>query len=398
MKLSLASSSGHGLTPEIEQAIGDCLSALERGAIAEATAALGRLLAANTRLFPRSWLERTIAALGQNAWGGLSEPFASSEFVGPGGHFLIVAPYAVMRQARTTVDIMAIVGRLIPFAAPSIAELEAACRERFGALNQKMTPVLAYERLASRGLTGHSAGEAFLVPDRWGIPNSAAGPAINDLTEQRRRFAEHGARCLRRIWDEETAEFLIAPLISRESDANRSLEYQIHDAGHAAGMGFGRKVTEELLPTFWNCGVEEWRADGVAFDFAASCLDRATVARIIKVNIAVRLALDAHRNGGLDRDADVCASLLTLDRLLESGLVTIRGGRLAFRNCSDDSLFLATEPHREDAIRLTRDELLLEHGTGLLRLHGSIRVGRASERIFRGLVVEPCAEVYSDLP
>lgn len=84
VKLSLASSSGHGLTPEIEQAIGDCLSALERGAIAEATAALGRLLAANTRLFPRSWLERTIAALGQNAWGGLSEPFASSEFVGPG--------------------------------------------------------------------------------------------------------------------------------------------------------------------------------------------------------------------------------------------------------------------------------------------------------------------------
>jgi hypothetical protein len=362
-------------------------------------ARLGLLdLAATSRRLPRQWLLQSAEGLDKRNWDLLSEGFTTRRFAGNEGHFLIVAPSSVVRQTVRITRLTALFGRLVPFNAPPLSLFAEACQQRIGPLRENIGLVLPFYRFAGCGNAGTEETEAFIVPNSWQFRDSQLGPALNDMTEQRRRLREGGRTCIRRIWDADTADCLLDALDPEETGVqNWSLEYQCHDVGHAAGMGFHRKLAIDLFATYWYGGVEEWRADGVSLELAEAVLTPESRWTVFRVNLAVRLALDAHRGGGLDRDADVCAALLTLDRLLDSGAVQVRAGRLRLSDLSPGGYHRLTAAHRHDAISLTRAELDLQYPSGACRLFGAIKFSRSSEALLRGMVLEPCADVYRNL-
>jgi hypothetical protein len=352
-------------------------------------------LARESNKFPQQWLLDTAKALKTGDWNLISNGFIYQEFMGKDGYFLIIAPYTVRRETRENTKLTAIFGRVIPIVSPSLATLEYTIHERIGVLHQPIPLILPYERIAACGNANSEQGEAFVVPNGWAFLNSFKGPALNDMTEQRRRFLNSGKECLRRIWEPESGKLFLAALEDETiGTRNRHLEYQFHDAGHASGLGLDRKIQENLFPTYWYACVEEWRSDGVEFELAQTTLSTEEAAQVVAVNLCVRLALDAHRRGGIDRDGDVCASLLTFDRLFESGEIDIKNGRLCLREPSHKGLLRSVEPHRQEAVRLTQQELKLDYSTGLLRLYGSVKYNTMTEKLFKWLVVERCQEMY----
>ena len=82
-------------------------------------------------------------------------------------------------------------------------------------------------------------GEAFLVPDGWVLPGAQSGPALNNMSAQKRRFEQSSERTLTTIFAPDSAELMLVPL---KDALNGTLlmhrEFQYHEAGHAAGMGF----------------------------------------------------------------------------------------------------------------------------------------------------------------
>jgi hypothetical protein len=357
-----------------------------------------RQLSETTTEFPSAWLAAMAAALDDGDWSRLSQAFAEQRFIGKDGFFLFIAPFSVMRQTVRTTVLTAIFGRMIEFERPTMDAFAEACRTRVGPLREPIASVRPFYRLAACGQVGSEGAEAFVVPNNWEFADSQLGPALNDMTEQRRRFREGGRACIRRIWDADSADYLLEVLESEEEGVqNWSLEYQCHDAGHAAGIGFHRKLRQRMFETYWYGGVEEWRADGISIELAAATLSPELCSKVIRVNLAVRLALDAHRRGGIDRDADVCAALLSFDRLLESGGVDVRGGRLRLNDLSPSGALRMVAAHRYDALKLTRAELGLEYDSGVFRLYGSVRHSRTGEALFKGMVLEPCAEYYRNL-
>lgn len=361
----------------------------------ETTTALLYQLAFESRELPRRWLLDTAKALETGDWDILSDSFVAQKFVGRDGYFLIIAPYTIRRELIKSTKLTAIFGRVISVVSPPIERLEYIICEHIGALRQSIPLVVPYERIAACGNVGSEQGEAFVVPNNWDFANSFKGPALNDMTEQQRRFLDSGRECLRRIWEPDSAELLITALENEIiGTRNRHLEYEFHDAGHATGLGIDNKVQENLFPTYWYASVEEWRADGVEFDLASRVLSTEEAGQVVAVNLCVRLALDAHRRGGMDKDADVCASLLTFDRLFESGEVDVKNGRLCLRDVSYKGLLIAVEPHRCEAVHLTQQELKLDYPTGIFRLYGSVKYNQMTEKLFKWLVVERCQEVY----
>ena len=279
------------------------------------------------------------------------------------------------------------------------AVLEHIICQGIGELHQKIPLILSYEKIAACGNVGSEHGEAFVVANNWNFIDSFKGPSLIDITEQGRRFFDSGKECIRRIFEPNTAKLLLSALEGNKvtSTYNRHLEYQLHDAGHATGLGIDRKIQEKLFSSYWFASVEEWRADGVEFYLAVNSLSTEEAAKVVAVNLCVRLALDAHRRGGMDKDGDVCASLLTFDRLLESGKIKIDNGCLSLCNLSYKSLLEAIEPHQLEAVNLTRRELDLDYPTGLFRLYGSLKCSKTAEKLFQWLVVERCQKVYSVL-
>jgi len=258
--------------------------------------------------------------------------------------------------------------------------------------------VLPVRRYASIGTLAGEAGEAFVVPNEWGWPDSADGPALNDMREQRRRFQAAGRECIRRIFTEPGASLLLNAIEGEDAGIEvQQREYAMHDIGHASGIGLRRKLADGLLSTFWMRSVEEWRADGVAFELAARTGSQEAAGKLVAANLCVRLGIDAQRGGGIERDTDVNVSLLTFDRLLKAGAIRIVGRRLAFEESTWAGLARAVEVMRTDAVHLTREELRCEHLLGLHRLYGGLEVQPATLELFRGLVVDVCSGVYREL-
>ncbi len=358
-----------------------------------------RKLAEKSTDLPKQWLWDQADALETGNWSILSDGFIHHQFIGTNGYFLIIAPYRVRREGGASVKLTAILGRVIRVDGSRIEKLEALLCEEFGDLRQAITAIIPYEQLTACGNVGSESAEAFVVANNWEFPNSVRGPSLNNMTEQRRRFLDSGQECIRRIWEPESAELLLSPLVDKSFGTDyRNLEYQLHESGHAAGLGFEHKVQNKFFDSnYWNASVEESRADGIELELAARMLSPEEAGKIAAVNLCVRQALDAHRRGGLNRDADVGASLLNFARLWDSGEIGIKDRHLYLRDLSYQGLLRAVKPHREWAMGLTRKELALNYPTGLFRLYGSVEVNPAVEEIFNGLVVETCLGVFPEL-
>ena len=348
---------------------------------------------------PEAWLRATAAALRENDWSLLTEGFKKEEFLGTAGRFLIVAPYTVNREGSISSLLSAVYGSVMPH--QDLPDLDAAVFEMFHELRQPVTRILPILCDANCGHLGTEAGEAFIVPDGWEIPGSVEGPALNDMREQRRRFVESGSTCIQRIFAPETAELLLDVYRTpSEQMMVQHVEYQFHEAGHAAGVGLTRKFNDHLMPSWWHGAVEEWRSDGVAFELAGKMIGEERTGKLIASNFCTRFGVDAHRRGGADIDRDVAASLLTLDSALRPGGLCRENGKLALRDVSFRGLFRATESHRVNAVRLTRDEMAPGDEVpddGIRDKYRAIQIEPRSRRIFDDVVRGTCEGVYREL-
>ncbi|MFN6572319.1 DUF6014 family protein [Dendronalium sp. ChiSLP03b] len=378
------------LTKEIVQDI-------ERDEIARAIKKL-RQQAVNSGEIPSCWLLKTADALENNDWNILSEGFINKDFIGKNGYFLIIAPYKINRQSQPHVALSAIYGKLHDTQEPSIEQLENLCREKFGKLSQPVPRNYSFTEIASCGNINGESGEAFVVPYRWCFANSASGPVLNNASEQQRRFLGSSRECIQKIFEYETANFLLEPL---EDEINyeryRHADTQVHEAGHASGLGFDFKLKHKFFQNYTYAGTEEWRADSLGFEFAACALPAIEAGKLVAVNFCIRFGLDAHRLGGLEKDVDVHAGLLSLEHLFQNDAIYItKNGQLALRNLSYPGLLQAVELHRSQALSLTRRELNIKSPTGLFSLY-KIEVHPSIQSIFQGLVIERCQGIWAKL-
>jgi len=372
-------------------------AAITGGDHRRAAAMLRELASEHAALFHRDWLAATIEALHHNRYDALSRPFETGQFVGPAGHVLLVGPYTQRRGESNVTELSALLGQVIEHRATPdvVAALEAVQR---APLHQPVGAIVPIRGLAGCGTLGGEAGEAFVVPDAWGWPRASRGPAINDMAEQLRRFELVGRRCIERIFDADTAAFLLAPMDPEHGGEEvRHRSYELHDAGHASGLGLTRKVAHNLIPGFWYRAVEEWRADGMAFEVGARLLSERDAAFDLASNFCVRFGIDAHRPGGIDQDQDVACIALMLEGLLCGGALRISGGRLSLRELSHRALIEAFEVERHDTIVLTRQELAASHGTAVQRLYAQVEVHDSTLAILESQVRAPCRGLFAVL-
>jgi hypothetical protein len=346
---------------------------------------------------PVAFLERTANGLENGAWDFFSEAFAKQEFIGSAGEFLLIAPYTSRRLGNTATELSAIWAKVIP--QRSLPNPYPVIRDLFGELRQPLPVVLPLNVMASAGMIANEGGEAFIVPDGWPGVKSGNGPALNNMLEQRRRFIDSGGHCIRTIFEPRSAELLTGPLRSAPKAFRiQHCEYQMHDYGHACGLGLQRKLGAEVLSSAWYRGVEEWRSDGVGFELIARLMNVERSAEMIASNLCTRFGLDAQRRGGLDCDTDVLASLLTFHYLVQAKAIQIgRDGRqLAFSDPTPEGLLRAVELMRAEAVQLTRSEMERADPHAIWRLY-AIQVPRATEMLFEQYIVKPCGGIYLDL-
>ncbi|MFN6563896.1 MAG: DUF6014 family protein [Nostoc sp. ChiSLP01] len=370
---------------------------IEQNEIARSVKKL-RQQAANSRELPPAWLLKTADALEKNDWNILSEGFINKDFIGENGYFLIIAPYKINRQSQPHVALSAIYGKMHDIQEPSIEQLENLCREKFGKLGQAVPRNYSFTEIASCGNISGESGEAFIVPYRWCFANSASGAVLNNASEQRRRFLGSSRGCIKKIFEYETANFLLEPLEDEiNGERYRHADTQVHEAGHASGLGFDFKLKHKFFQNYTYGGTEEWRADSLGFEFAACTLPAIEAGKLVAVNFCIRFGLDAHRLGGLEKDVDVHAALLSLEHLFQNDAIYItKNNQLALRNLSYPGLLEAVELHRVQAANLTRRELNLKSPTGLFSLY-KIDIHPSTQSIFQALVIERCQGIWAKL-
>ena len=137
---------------------------------------------------PRPWLLNVAEALESNNWSLLSQDFINMNFIGKNGYFLMMAPYQINRKSQSQKTLSAIYGKVEDYSQPSIEQLENLVRRTFGTLNEPVPINLSFTEITSFGNTKDEEGEAFVVPVGWLFPDSVLGPALNNGTEQRKRF------------------------------------------------------------------------------------------------------------------------------------------------------------------------------------------------------------------
>ncbi|NEO30638.1 MAG: hypothetical protein F6K36_09445 [Symploca sp. SIO3C6] len=347
---------------------------------------------------PTAWLLNTADALENNDWSILSQGFINMDFIGRDGYFLIVAPYQINRQCTSEVTLSALYGKIHDNSYPSLEQLESLVQKKFGTLKQKVTRNLSFTEIASCGNVSGESGEAFIVPNGWAFPNSIYGPALNNAGEQKRRFLGSSYECIRKVFEPETANLLLAPLDDKvNSEYNRHVDTQVHEAGHASGLGFNFKDQQNFFQNYTYAGVEEWRADSLGFEFAAGILPAEQAGKLVAVNFCIRFGLDAHRLGGIEKDVDVYASLISLEHLFQNDAIYItNSGQLSLRNLSYPGLLQAVESHRTQALSLTRRELNLESTTGLFSLY-TVDIHPSTQSVFQGLIRERCQGIWAQL-
>lgn len=339
---------------------------------------------------PLEFLNTTIAALESDDWTEVSRAFQRKDFIGAAGRFLLVGPYRIVRSGQELDRLTGVFGESI--AIPPFHDFGTTIEDLVGERIEASSEVVPFNCIDCFGHAEGIGGEAFLVPDGWLWPDSPEGPSLNNMTEQQRRFHLFGRTCVSVIFAEVSATFLLRPLLDvRLSQQLRHQEFQFHEAGHACGIGLRKKLRQKLLPTAWHRGVEEWRADGVEFELLSRELSAERAGMAIAANYCLRLGIDAHREGGIEQDADVIASMLSVNSLLKSGSLFVDANRqLAFTEKTYEGLLSATADHRRDSLRLSRNELALASDQRLCDLYGSVTVDPATEAVFNTAVRAPC--------
>jgi hypothetical protein len=357
-----------------------------------------RQKAVNPCELPTSWLLNTANALESNDWSLLSEGFTNLDFIGKEGYFLIISPYQINRQCQADIRLSALYGQIHQNIEPSIETLENLVREKFGVLREPIPINLSFTEIASCGHVRGEDGEAFIVPNGWSFTNGISGPALNNAKEQQQRFLGSSHECIRTIFEPKTADLLLAPLEDKmNGERYRHVDTQVHEAGHGSGLGFDFKVKQNLLDNYTYGGVEEWRSDSLGFEYAACIFSPEEAGKLVAVNFCIRFGLDAHRLGGLEKDVDVYASLISLEHLFQNDAIYItREGQLALRNLSYTGLLQAVELHRAQALSMTRRELNLKSPTGLFSLY-RVDIHPSTQSVFYGLIHERCQGIWGRL-
>jgi hypothetical protein len=220
------------------------------------------------------------------------------------------------------------------------------------------------------------------------------------MDEQLKRFEQIGHQAIRRIFDDRSAELLLSSFkVAGENRNIRMLEYAYHDGGHATGIGLARKIRENVLQGSWYRAVEEWRADGVAFELAGRILSAPVFGSLVASNLCTRFGVDALRQGGPELDTDVTVVKLTFHHLLKGGALAVgRDGKLTLTATSLTDLGRSVAVLRKAAVDLTHDELLLEHVLGIHGLYGSrFAITTDLDDLFRQTVLGPCRDLVSGL-
>jgi hypothetical protein len=347
--------------------------------------------------FPVWFLEMTIRALKSQNWTEVGQAFVSEQFFHDSGYFILAGPYSVLRKGVRTAFPTLIIGKVLK--KMHTEHLCALADELFEKRGEKINSLIPIEVLVSCGYAGNESGEAFLVPDGWLFPKSEQGPALNDMKEQRRRFEDSAKICIETIFEKTSAALLIEAFEASEPwYALQHREFLYHEIGHTTGLGLKRKLAGNWLTTPWYRAVEEWRSDGVEFELLARTLSPSDAGKTLAANLVLRFGVDSQRMGGIERDTDVSASLLTFDRLMEAGFLKIgKSRKLEFAVPTYQRLLASTELHRFDAVRLTHDEIALTYPEGLWSLYGSVKVSRGARNLFQGLVIDPCLGKFSTL-
>ncbi|MBD2515242.1 hypothetical protein H6G93_09510 [Nostoc sp. FACHB-973] len=340
------------------------------------------------RMFPQPWIQATKYALKNEDWSVLSEGFIRKEFIGTDGYFLLIAPHQLSYEEGGVIKLSAILGKVMPIDCVPLKDIEEQVLNVFGKLLQPITEIIPFTCIFACSRFYSEDSEAFIVPESWMIPGSLEGPVINNLARHRQRFHQVVRRNIPRIFEPETANLLLDSLADETIGSQRQhIEYQYHDAGHATGLGIKRKIQDKLLSTYWFAGIEEWRADSVEFDLAIRTMPNAEVGKLIAANLCLRFGIDAQRWGGYDYDTHATSSLFNLEYLFRSSAMHIKKDKLALRNPDYQSLVKAIEMQRAEAVSITREELFLEHPTGILGCYHSIKVHQSTKEIFRKFIV-----------
>jgi hypothetical protein len=377
---------------ELGYKVVDAVAVNDRSRILDAL----KLLHSKTKELPSQHIANAIYAIETDDWNPVAEDFQCLNFIGNDGYFLFVAPSRQIRIGRETTKLTAIYGQQIKYKSPSTEAIVNCIEDEF-ASPCKIPQILPYKPFAVAGNAGEQA-EAFNVANGFDLNESHRCPSFNNMSLQRQRFKQAGMRCLQIIFDLDTANYLLSSLEDEEKDTqSRCLEYFLHDVGHGAGLGLEYKDLYKLLTNPWAAGVEESRSDGIAMYVAAKTLTSQEASQVAVTNICVRLGLDAYRNGGINRDGDVIASLLNFSRWWDSNELDIHNGKLCLKDLTPKGLLRLVRPLSEWAVRLTHQELTLDYPSGLSRLYGGIVVNPAVESIFKGLVVEPCQGIFKNL-
>jgi hypothetical protein len=346
---------------------------------------------------PLVFIEATIAALRSGHWESVGELFRNYGFIGRNGLFLVLGPLTAVRQGHPSTRLSGVLGQQI--SSPDVSGLRESSNRLLGQDLIDLVEILPFHSLESLGLASGDEGEAFLVPDGWSFAGPQGGPALNNMTRQRERFRRFATITIPEIFEPESATLLLNSLEDDgEGISNQCREFAFHEAGHATGIGLRKKLSDNLLSSTWYRAVEEWRADGLEFCFLIDTLSHEDAGRTIAANLCLRFGSDVHREGGVQRDTDVMATLITLDALLHGrGLKIGPNRKLEFRDPSFRGLVAATEEHRRAALNLTKDEMELDHPEGIWSLYGSIPIDIETRTILEGLVLQPCRNLVHGL-
>jgi hypothetical protein len=336
--------------------------------------------------FPGRLIEGFCRGLRNQAWEHLRELFLERDFISKEGLLLWMAPYKQLRNGKRDRVVTGIFG-VTPIE-DSYSEIRNLAESLFKNAFHAVPVVIGVRRIASFGMAGGRAGEAFLVPTHWDIGDTADGPALNDMTEQyaRIRAAEPSVRIM---LTDESADLVLSPVLDTNLGASiQNLEFQYHEVAHGIGAGFADKVRLGLFRTFHNCAVEEWRSDGVSFSLMSELLSDETRGRLVAANLALRLSVDALREGGLDADRDAHATALTLQDLLDSGAAEIRKNRLRLAATSYAELAIAVDRQRTRAWQTTLKEIgCVGDAKALDELYSGVALREETAETLRSLLV-----------
>lgn len=335
--------------------------------------------------------------LSQN-WDEISKVFIDKEFIGESGYFLWFAPFSIRREGKTFSELTGIFGKVINLRQPSEFDISKQLN-KFKKNDDVPGEIISVEGILTFGFTGTESGEAFLIPNGWKFKDSKFGPALNDLNQQRNRFLKFGLHNIKKIFDVNTAQFLLSWVSeTKEAYETQSREYQYHEFGHFSGISLNEKIANKAFLTPWHAAVEEWRSDGVAFHLAIKTMGEREAARMIAANICLRFGVDSQRLGGIELDSDVNASLILFDRLLESGTLSVTNElQLTFNLENIEDLLDRVYPSITSALELTRMESSLKNSKGIWNLYGGIKVSPISRNLFEIFVRKPCTNHFNQL-